>query len=61
MADEHDVGIDELVYLAVLGIVLDELESLFPALDLSPGQAPRVFAERIAARLALRAGIRIVE
>lgn len=55
MAWEEDVDAEKLVYLFVLGLVMDEIQAMFPKLDLSPGTRARLLAERITARLVLEA------
>jgi hypothetical protein len=53
--DERSVDAEKLLYLLILGFVMEEIQSMFPRADLSPGTKGRELAERIASRLVLEA------
>lgn len=55
MDKETEVDAEKLVYLLVLGFVMDEVQTMFPKIDLSPGTRARTLCERIATRLVLEA------
>lgn len=53
--DETEVDAEKLVYLLVLGFVMDEVQAMFPKANLEPGTRARQLCERIATRLVLEA------